>query len=292
MRTTPLGVTDPKLIRRRHMATLFKYSCIALTALTVIALITLLTHVSRQGFTYLDWQFLTSLPSRKPEQAGIKVALFGTLWIISLTAAIAVPIGVAAAVYLEEYAKPTRLNRFLEVNLANLAGVPSIVYGILGLAVFVRWAGFGRSIISGALTMALLILPVIILASREAIRAVPKSIRLAAFAIGATRWETIRHHVLPSALPGILTGIILAISRAIGETAPLIMVGAAAAIFSSPTGPMSEYSALPIQIYTWASRPGEEFQRVAASGIIVLLVVLLMMNATAVYIRNRSRKGR
>lgn len=292
MRTTPLGVTDPKLIRRRHMASLFKYSCIALTGLTVIALITLLVHVSRQGFTYLDWQFLTSLPSRKPDQAGIKVALFGTLWIISLTAAIAVPIGVAAAVYLEEYAKPTRLNRFLEVNLSNLAGVPSIVYGILGLAVFVRWAGLGRSIISGALTMALLILPVIILASREAIRAVPKSIRLAAFAIGATRWETIRHHVLPSALPGILTGIILAISRAIGETAPLIMVGAAAAIFSSPSSPMSEYSALPIQIYTWAARPGEEFQKVAASGIIVLLVVLLMMNATAVYIRNRSRKGR
>lgn len=285
------GPADPQLKKRRFRAALFKWICISLTGLTIVALIMLLSHVTRQGFSYVDWQFLSSFPSRKPDQAGIRVALFGTLWIISLTALFAIPVGVAAAIYLEEYARPNRLNRFLEINLTNLAGVPSIVYGILGLAVFVRWVGLGTSVLAGALTMGLLVLPVIILASREAIRAVPKSIRLAAFAIGATRWETIRHHVLPSALPGILTGIILAISRAIGETAPLILVGAAAAIFNSPRGPMDNYSALPIQIYSWASRPKPEFQQVAAAGIIVLLIVLLMMNATAVYIRNRSRKG-
>jgi len=197
---------------------------------------------------------------------------------------------VAAAVYLEEYAKESVVNRFIEVNIANLAGVPSIVYGILGLVVFVHIFTLGRSVLAGALTMSLLVLPVIIIASREAIRAVPASIRHAAYALGATRWQTTRSHVLPSALPGILTGVILALSRAIGETAPLVMIGALTSVAFVPEGPMDAFTALPIQIYNWASRPQEEFHQLAAAGIVVLLIILLLMNAIAVYVRNRSER--
>ena len=210
---------------------------------------------------------------------------------IGLTALFAFPVGVGAAVYLEEYAPNNRWTRLLKTNIANLAGIPSIVYGLLGLGVFVSLLALGRTVISGALTMALLILPVIIIASQEAIRAVPPSLRQAAFALGATRWQVARDHVIPAAMPGILTGIILSISRAMGETAPLLVVGAAAYVTFNPTGVTSKYTALPMQIYEWARRPQQEFQDLAAAAIIVLLVLLLMLNATAIYLRQRFAKN-
>ncbi len=263
-----------------------------LTWLGVVLLAILLARVAREGLGWLDIQFLSSFPSRFPEKAGILSALAGTLWLISLTAIISVPVGVAAAVYLEEFSRPGRLKTFIEINIANLAGVPSIVYGILGLAVFVRGLALGRSVLAGALTMSLLILPVIIIASREAIKAVPQSLRQGAMALGATRWQTVRHHVMPSALPGMLTGVILALSRAIGETAPMIMIGALTYIAFTPEGPMDDFTALPIQIFNWTARPQKEFHSLAAAGIIVLLVVLLLMNAAAVFIRYRTQRTR
>ncbi|MEJ2239364.1 MAG: phosphate ABC transporter permease PstA [Gemmatimonadales bacterium] len=278
------------LSRRRARARLFRTLCMVLTWLCLVLLAVLLFHATREGLPWLDWQFITEFPSRFPERAGIKSALAGTLWLISFTAALSIPIGVAAAIYLEEYAGASKINSLIEVSIANLAGVPSIVYGILGLTIFVRWLSLGRSVLAGAMTMSLLILPVIIIASREALRAVPGSIRQAAFALGATPWQTIRHHVLPAALPGILTGTILALSRAIGETAPLIMIGALTYVAFTPEGPMDAFTALPIQIFNWVSRPQEEFSQLAAAGIIVLLAVLLLMNATAVIIRYRSQR--
>jgi len=264
----------------------------ALTWMGVALLAVLLARVARLGFGWLDFQFLASFPSRFPEKAGILSALAGTLWLIGLTALISVPTGVGAAVYLEEFSRPGRMKTFIEINIANLAGVPSIVYGILGLAVFVRGLALGHSVLAGALTMSLLILPVIIIASREAIKAVPASLRRGAMALGATRWQVVRHHVLPSALPGMLTGIILALSRAIGETAPLIMIGALTYIAFTPEGPMDDFTALPIQIFNWTARPQKEFHSLAAAAILVLLAVLLLMNAAAVILRHRGRKER
>jgi len=259
----------------------------------IVILAVLLFHVTREGIRWLDLQFLTEFPSRFPEQAGIKSALWGTVWLITLTAGISIPVGVAAAIYLEEFSPKNRLSQFIEVNIGNLAGVPSIVYGILGLVLFVRFLALGRSVLAGSLTMTLLILPVIIIAAREALRAVPDSIRHAAFALGATRWQAVRAQVLPVALPGILTGVILALSRAIGETAPLVMIGALTYVAFVPEGPMDAFTALPIQIFNWASRPQANFHQLAAAGIIVLLVTLLLMNATAVWIRQRAeRTGR
>lgn len=278
------------LAARKRWAVFFRHLCRAMTWVGVALLGILIYHVAREGVGWLDWEFLTSFPSRFPEKAGIKSALAGTLWLIGLTTVIAVPLGVAAAIYLEEYTRGGRISSFIEINISNLAGVPSIVYGILGLAVFVRGLDLGRSLVAGALTMTLLILPVIIIASREAIRAVPQSIRLAAFAVGATRWQVVRHHVLPAALPGILTGVILSISRAIGETAPLIMIGALSYVAFVPEGPMDSFTALPIQIFNWAARHQEEFHELAAAGIIVLLLVLFLMNAGAIVIRNRSQR--
>lgn len=276
---------------RHKKAKLFQYFCIGVTASAITLLALLIYQVSVLGMPWLDGQFLNSFPSRFPEKAGIKSALVGTLWLVSLTASFAIPVGVLAAVYLEEYAKPNRVTEFINVNIANLAGVPSIVYGILGLAIFVRFFALERSVVSGALTMCLLILPVIIIASKEAIRAVPSSLRQAAFAVGATRWQVIRAHVLPAALPGILTGVILSMSRAIGETAPLIMIGALTYVAFVPESPMDEFTALPIQIFNWTSRPQEEFHELASAGIVVLLGVLLMMNAVAVYIRYRGSRS-
>lgn len=276
---------------RHKKAKLFQYFCIGVTASAITLLALLIYQVSVLGMPWLDGQFLNSFPSRFPEKAGIKSALVGTLWLVSLTASFAIPVGVLAAVYLEEYAKPNRVREFINVNIANLAGVPSIVYGILGLAIFVRFFALERSVVSGALTMGLLILPVIIIASKEAIRAVPSSLRQAAFAVGATRWQVIRAHVLPAALPGILTGVILSMSRAIGETAPLIMIGALTYVAFVPESPMDEFTALPIQIFNWTSRPQEEFHELASAGIVVLLGVLLMMNAVAVYIRYRGSRS-
>ena len=280
------------LLRKRQLRSrLFEWVCAGVTGLAVVILALLLQDVFVDGYRWVDAQFLNSFPSRFPEKAGIKSALVGTLWLVSFTALIAIPTGVLAAIYLEEYAPKNRLTHFIEINIANLAGVPSIVFGILGLAIFVRFFGLGRSVIAGALTMSLLILPVIIIAAKEAIRSVPNSLRLAAFALGATRWQVVRAHVLPSALPGILTGIILALSRAIGETAPLIMIGALTFVAFLPESPMDEFTALPIQIFNWTARPQETFHELAAGGIIVLLAVLLLMNAVAVYIRYRgSRK--
>ncbi|MBO6557284.1 MAG: phosphate ABC transporter permease PstA [Pseudomonadales bacterium] len=275
---------------RHRKAAAFRYFCIGVTMFAVAILVVLIYQVTSLGMPWLDMQFLESFPSRFPEKAGIKSALVGTLWLISLTALISIPVGVLAAVYLEEYAPPNRLTEFINLNIANLAGVPSIVYGILGLAIFVRFFALERSVISGALTMSLLILPVIIISSREAIKAVPGSLRQAAFAVGATRWQVVRSHVLPAALPGVITGVILAISRAIGETAPLIMIGALTYVAFVPEGPMDEFTALPIQIFNWTSRPQEEFHELASAGIIVLLAVLLAMNAIAVYIRYRGSK--
>lgn len=280
----------PRLGWRKIKGYLF-LSALASTVLTAIVLLcVLLMEVSIKGFFWLDWQFLTSFPSRFPERAGILAPIAGSIWVILLTALFSVPLGVGAAIYLEEYAKKSRLGRIIEINISNLAGVPSIIYGLLGLVVFVRFFLLGRSVITAALTMTLVILPVIIVAAREALKGVPGSIREASYALGATRWQTIRAHVLPAALPGILTGVILALSRAIGETAPLIMTGAVAYVAFVPDGIFSAYTVLPIQIYDWAARPQEAFHEIAAAAIIVLLVLLLTLNAIAIFIRNHYQR--
>lgn len=259
-------------------------------AIAILVLFVLLFDVFRRGLSWLDMQFLTSFPSRFPEKAGIYSALTGTLWVTAITGLLAFPIGVATAIFLEEYARKSRLMEMIDINISNLAGVPSIVYGILGLAVFVRFFALERSIIAGALTMTLLVLPVMIIASREAIKSVPNSIRLGFLAMGATKWQTIRHVVLPAALPSIFTGSILMVSRAIGETAPLILIGALSFVPFIPSSPMDSFTVLPIQVYSWVSRPQEEFGNLAAAAIIVLLIVLLSMNAVSVWLRNRYEK--
>ena len=250
----------------------------------------LLIDVTVDGLTWLRPGLFTEFPSRFPDQAGLRSALQGTLWMIVLTAILAFPLGVGAAIYLEEYGQENRLARFIEINIANLAGVPSIIYGLLGLGLFVRGLELGRSVLAGSLTMALLVLPIIIVASREAIRAVPRSIRLAAFALGATQWQAIRYHVLPYAMPGVLTGTILAMSRAIGETAPLITIGALTYIAFDLRGPLDIFTVLPIQIFNWISLPQEEFHGLAAAGIMILLVVLLGMNSLAIVLRLRLQQ--
>ena len=279
------------LAHRKRIDKGFRVLCWLMAWTSVLLLAILLSDVVRKGHSWVDWQFLQSFSSRHVEKAGIKAALAGSLWLVGLTGLFSIPIGVGAAVYLEEYASKNRLMKIVEVNIANLAGVPSIVYGMLGLAVFVRWLSLDRSLVAGALTLTLLVLPVIIIASREAIRAVPPSLRYASFALGATRWQTVRHHVLPMALPGIVTGVILALSRAIGETAPLIVVGALTYVAFTPEGPMEDFTALPIQIFNWASRPQAEFHELAAGGILVLLLVLLVLNGTAALIRFRSQRN-
>jgi phosphate transport system permease protein len=291
-----LVVTSPvdqpsNLAGRKTKAGVVQGLLFVVTALAIVILAALIWDITSAGARWLSLDLLTNTPSRKPEDAGLRPALLGTLWVIGLTALFAFPVGVGAAVYLEEYAPNNRWTRLLKTNIANLAGIPSIVYGLLGLGVFVSLLALGRTVISGALTMALLILPVIIIASQEAIRAVPPSLRQAAFALGATRWQVARDHVIPAAMPGILTGIILSISRAMGETAPLLVVGAAAYVTFNPSGLTSKYTALPMQIYEWARRPQQEFQDLAAAAIIVLLVLLLMLNATAIYLRQRFAKN-
>lgn len=257
--------------------------------------------------SWLNLNFLRSPQSSVPERAGVRTAVLGSLWTIAITVAVAFPTGVGAAIYLEEYAKDNWINRVIQTNISNLGGVPSIIYGLLGLAVFVRGlepltsgalfgltdptTANGRTILSAALTLALLILPLIITNAQEAIRAVPRSLRYAGYSLGATKWQTIAAHVLPNALPGILTGTILAMSRAIGETAPLVVVGATTFITVDPSGPFSKFTALPVQIYQWTARPQDEFRRIAAAAILVLLALLLTLNASAILLRNRySRK--
>jgi phosphate transport system permease protein len=251
----------------------------------------LLIDVANDGLGHLDWDFVTSFPSSLPSRAGIESPIVGTVYLMILVALITIPVGVGAAIYLEEYADKSRwYNRAIEVNIQNLAAVPSIVYGILGLAFLVRGLNLGRVLLAGALTLSLLVLPIVIIASREAIRAVPRSIREGALALGATRWQMIRRQVIPGALPGIATGSILALSRAIGETAPLILIGAIVFVPFNPDGLMSQFTALPIQIFNWTSRPQAEFKLLAAAGIIVLLGLLLTMNAFAIWLRNRYQR--
>jgi phosphate transport system permease protein len=284
---TFMSTSSPRSVRRRRMGTAFAVLCGAATMVGVVSLAVLLVDVALDGLPRLNIDFLTSFASRLPERSGIKAALVGSVWLLVLTALISFPMSVAAAIYLEEYASRNWVTRAIQTNIANLAGVPSIVYGILGLALFVRFMGFDRSVLSGALTLSLLVMPVIIMAAQEAIKAVPSTIREAAYGLGATRWQVVSTQVLPMALPGILTGTILALSRAVGETAPLIMVGAVGFIAFTPSGPMDRFTVLPLQIYNWVSRPQDEFRALAAAGIVVLLVLLLTMNAIAIVLRNR-----
>lgn len=278
--------------RRRRFDRGFGFMCLAATVFSAAVLVFLLYTLGRDGLPRISWEFFTSYHSRIPSRAGLKAALVGTMWVIALTIVIAVPIGVAAAIYLEEFeTRRTRFGEFVKLNIANLAGVPSIVYGLLGLALFVRWLALGRSVMAGALTMSLLILPVIILVSQEALRAVPRSFREASLALGATKWQTIKKQVLRNALPGILTGIILSVSRAIGETAPLITIGAVTFVMSLPSGVGDRFTVLPIQIFAWTGEPKEGFREVAAAGIVVLLGVLLAFNLLAIIIRQFQRRA-
>lgn len=275
--------------RRRKNRLYFSLFFLA-TIFGIVALFILLIDTLIKGLPWLDWQFLTSFPSRHVEKAGIKSALSGTLWIIFITAPISFILGVGTALYLNEYAGNSKLKKILQININNLAGIPSIVYGLLGLAIFARAFGLGNSILAGAFTMTLLILPIIIVASQEALKSVPSTLRNASYALGATKFQTIRKVIIPVALPSILTGTILALSRAIGEAAPLIIVGAMTYIRSTPSSPMDQFTVLPIQIFDWTSRPQEEFQYIAAAAIIVLLAILLSMNAIAIILRNKFQK--
>jgi len=249
-----------------------------------------LYSVISEGWPRLSAQFFTSLPSRKPEEAGILIPLFGTIWVMVLTSLISIPLGVASGIYLEEYGKKNRLASLIEINITNLAGVPSIIYGLLALEIFVRILGLGKSLLSGSLTLALLILPIIIVATREALKAVPKTIREASYALGATKWQTTWFQILPASAGGIVTGVILAISRAIGETAPLIVIGAMLYITTLPSSPMDDFSVLPIQIFNWLSRPQKGFIINATAAIIVLLAITFILNGIAIYLRNRWQK--
>lgn len=311
MSATP-ALWVPQLERRRRIGRIFAAACLLLTLGAIAVLLFMIAAVLKQGWNSLTVKFLTNMPSLlTPEESGMNNAIWGTLWLIGLTGLFSVPVGAGAAIYLEEYARDNRLTRFIKLNIANLAGVPSIVYGILGLALFVRWMHLDRSVIAGALTMSLLILPVIIIASREALAAVPTSIREAAFALGASRWQTVRHHVLPAALPGMMTGVILALSRAIGETAPLIMIGALTWVTFTPGGAFFEeyphtlaggyewfttaltdqFTVMPIQIFNWTSRPDSAFHQNAAAAGAILVAMTLTMNAIAIWLRYRLRKN-
>ncbi len=275
------------LQKNRLYNNMFKFWGIACTLIGLILLAIFIGNILIDGVMRIDWDFMTNLPSRRPEKSGIYTAVMGSIWILGLTTLIAVPIGVAAAIYLEEYANKSKISGLLEINISNLAGVPSVIYGLLGLEVFVRVSNFGQSVLAGSCTLALLILPIVIVATREAIKAVPHSIREASYGLGASKWQTIWNQVLPSASGGILTGVILALSRAVGETAPLIVVGALAYVPFAPDGVLSEFSILPIQIFNWISRPQHGFIENAAAAIIILLCITFIMNGIAVYFRNK-----
>jgi phosphate transport system permease protein len=280
----------------------FLFVCIFATLIGFLSLVLLIVGVAKDGIGVLDWDFLTSFPSRKAERAGVYSALFGTFWLMGLTALFSVPLGVGAAIYLEEFAPKNWFTKIIQINIANLAGVPSIVYGLLGLAVFVRALsdvtdgsvfgiqGTSRSVLAGALTMSLLILPMIITSTQEALKAVPNSYREGALALGSTNWETVRNHVLPPAAPGILTSIILGLSRAIGESAPLMTIGALTYVAFLPQSPFDGFTVMPIQIFQWAARPQEAFHHNAAGAIIVLMAVLILFNSAAIYLRYVARK--
>jgi len=269
---------------------IFKIWGIGCTLFGLVILFFFIGDILIDGIQRIDWSFITDLPSRKAEKSGIYTALMGSIWILCLTTVIALPIGIAAGIYLEEYSKKGKLSALLEINISNLAGVPSIIYGLLGLEVFVRIMNLGASVLAGSLTLSLLILPIIIVATREAIKAVPTSIKDASYALGASKWQTIWFQILPASSGGILTGVILALSRAVGETAPLIVIGALAYVPFAPSTPMDEFSVLPIQIFNWISRPQHGFIENAAAAIIILLLITFVMNGIAVYFRNKWQK--
>ena len=270
--------------------TAFKVFAIACTAFGLLVLAVLLYNVCSKGLSRIDLDFIINLPSRRAANAGIYTALLGMIWVLILTILIAFPIGIGAGIYLQEYGKRNRLANFIEINISNLAGVPSIIYGILGLELFGRILGLGNSILTGSLTLSLLVLPLIIVSTREAIKAVPKSMREAAYGLGATKWQTIYSVVLPSSFGGIMTGLILAISRVVGETAPLIVIGALVYVPFAPSGPMDEFTVLTIQIFNWVTRPQAGFVTNAAAAIIILLLFTFIMNGMAVILRNKYNK--
>ncbi len=276
-----------RLVRDNVFTALFFSSVVV----GVLVLAWLLIEVFVESVGWLDWQFLSSYSSRHPDQAGVLAPIAGTFWVIILTALMTVPVGIATAVYLEEFAPNNRVTRLVQLNISNLAGVPSVVYGLLGLAIFVQYLFDGqRSLLAGALTLSLLVMPIVIIVSQEAIRAVPPSYRDAAYAMGATRWQVVKMVVLPQAIPGMMSGIILAMSRAIGETAPILVVSSLVFITYVPTSPTDRFTVLPLQIVTWVSQPQDDFRHIAAAAIIILLVMLLSMNAAAIYIRAKFQR--
>ncbi len=285
------GAPSAHMRRRRRADVVFKYLCFGAAGIGVLLLIIFLAKIWTDGVGRLSMEFIREPLSARPARTGIWPAIVGSFYVMLLTAVTAVPIGIAAAIYLEEFtSKRNRFVDFIQLNIANLAGVPSIVYGLLGLAVFVRWLALGQSIIAGALTMSLLILPMVIIVTQEALKAVPRSYREGSLALGSNKWQAIRHQVLPNAAPGILTGIILSLSRAVGETAPLIVVGAASFVSQLPSSLSDRYTVLPIQIFDWANESRKGFNEAAASAIIVLIIVLLCLNSFAIYLRARAQK--
>lgn len=279
-----------KLSGRLMVNKVMKFIFLLCTLVGLVVLATLLIDTIMEGWSYLTANFFTSFSSSRPENAGIKGAIIGTLWLMATTAPIAIILSVGTALYLEEYAPKNKLVDFVKINISNLAGVPSVVFGLLGLTLFVRMAGLGNSVLAAALTMSLMILPVIVVASQEAIRSVPGSIREASIGMGATKWQTITRIILPAAIPGIITGIILSLSRAIGETAPLVIIGIPTILLFTPTGVFDTFSALPMQIFSWVKMPNPEFQNITAAAILVLLFILFLMNSVAIYIRNKYSK--
>ena len=285
-----IGRWNPRIQARRLVGRVWQGLFFGATATAIGLLGMLIWSLVEPGWGWLSWHLVSDMPSRTPEIAGMNSAIWGSIWIVIGAAAFSFVIGLGTAIFIEEYAPQNRFTAFVQTNISNLAGVPSIVYGLLGLALFVQWLNMGRSISAGALTMGLLILPVVVIASQEAIRAVPLGLRQASYGLGATKWQTVRSHVLPTAMPGILTGMILSMSRAIGETAPLVVVGASSLVLTRPDGPLSGFTAMPVQIYNWSARPQREFENLTAASIIVLMIILLSMNAFAIVLRQRLSK--
>ena len=277
--------------KKREKLDMFVNFLLALSILIAfVTLGALIFNIVSVGWRWFDWQFINSFPSRKPEIAGIKAAFFGTIWVMSITAALSIPIGVSTAIYLEMFAKDTRFNKFIKLNISNLAGVPSIIYGIIGMAIFVEFFKLGRVILAGSLTMSLLVLPIIIIASQEALKQVPSYYLDAALALGATKWQAVINIVLPQSIPGIVSGFILAMSRAIGESAPMIAISALVYVTFLPSGPLDRFTVMPIQIYNWISQPQDDFRGLAAAGIILLLLMLLTLNSFAILLRDYFQK--
>ena len=272
--------------KRNRVDYIVNYLLFFSVVIAFLTLISLIFDIFNDGWDWFDWQFFNSFPSRKPEIAGIKAAFYGTVWVMSITALLSIPIGISTALYLEMFADDSRFNKFIKVNISNLAGVPSIIYGIIGMAVFVEFFQMGRVILAGALTMTLLILPIIIIASQEAIKQVPGYYMDAALALGATKWQAVVKVILPQSIPGIVSGFILAMSRAIGESAPMIAISALVYITFLPEGPLDRFTVMPIQIYNWISQPQDGFRGLAAAGIILLLIMLLSLNSLAIFLRD------